>query len=95
MKLVVPELISVGALLTIHLVTLNPIPVMTTAPMLAWLIYMYRTNPRGYVSLFDSSNICDQKVLKMHVRHCLFKTVFHLAHFTAYMYMAILTLNTV
>lgn len=94
-RVVVPEILAVGLLLVIHLLTFNWIPVATTLPMVAWLIYMYRTTPRGYASLYDSTTICDERVLNRHVRHCVMKITFHLIHFLSYMYMAIISLITV
>lgn len=94
-RLVVPEILAVGLIVLLHLLTFNWIPVATTLPILAWLIYMYRATPRGYVSLYDSTTICDQRVLNGHVRRCVLKITFHLIHFLAYMYMAIISLITV
>lgn len=84
----------VGILVVLHLLTLNWIPVATTLPILAWIIYSYRSSPRGYVNLFDPTSICDQTVLNRHVRKGLFKIAFHLVHFLAYMYLAIIAIIT-
>lgn len=94
-RLVVPEILAVGIIVLMHLLTLNWIPVATTLPMLASLIYLYRATPRGYVSLYDSTTICDHRILNGHVRLCVLKIAFHLVHFLAYMYMAIISLITV
>lgn len=88
-------MLCVGILVVLHVMTMNWLPVSTTLPMLAYLIYMHHSVPRGYASLYDSTNICDQRVLTKHVRICLFKIPFHLIHFLAYLYMAIITLVTV
>ena len=94
-QLVMPELFCVGLVVVLHLMTLNWIPTATFLPMLAWLIYTHRSNPQGYVNLYDTSTICDQRVINKHVRRNFFKTIHYIIHFVAFLYVAILELNTV
>lgn len=90
-----PEIICVGLLLILHLLTFNWIPLTTITPLMAWIIYSYRSGPRGDSRVFDAATICDQSIMNKHVRRNLFKTVFYTIHFIAFMYMALLELNTV
>lgn len=94
-QLVLPEILCVGLLVTLQVVTINWIPISTTLPILLWLVYLYKSNPRGYVNLFDAVTICDQRVLNRHVRRNFFKTVIYSVHFVTFLYMAILELNKV
>uniref|UniRef100_A0A6G1SCH6 Protein cornichon 4 n=1 Tax=Aceria tosichella TaxID=561515 RepID=A0A6G1SCH6_9ACAR len=93
-RLVMPELLCVGLVVVLHLMTLNWIPTATFLPMLAWLIYTHRSNSQGYVNLYDTSTICDQRVINKHVRRNFFKTIHYIIHFVAFLYVAILELNT-
>lgn len=90
-----PEILLVGLIVTLHLLTLNWIPTVTYLPMLAWLIYNYRSNNQGYVNLFDATTISDQRVINKQVRRNLFKTVFYIIHFIVFLYMAVLDMSTV
>lgn len=86
-------MIFVAIIIVAHLLSLNWIPLVTTVPMLSWIIYTYRATPTGYTNLFNPNNITDETVLNGRVRDCLFKTIFHLIHFVGYLYMAVLTLT--
>jgi len=91
-KILVPEILCICLIVTIHALTMNWIPVATTLPLLAWMIYVYRSSPRGHV--FEPTSICDKRVLKLNAKCCMFKIVFNLVHFVFYMYLAIIALIT-
>lgn len=88
-------MLLVGLLVTLHLLTLNWVPTATFMPILAWLIYSYKTDRRGYVNLYDVTTISNQSVINKHVRRNLFRAVHYIVHFVAFMYMAVLDINTV
>lgn len=88
-KLVFPEMFCVNLLVSIHALTRDWVPVITTAPLLLWLIHQYRSSHGNY-STVDAVTANKAK-LNWHLRCCVIKIAFYMVHFFVYFYLAIST----
>lgn len=62
--------------------------------MTAWVIYKFVSKPSGNIGLYDPAEIHNRQQLKVYMKECLIKLVFHLVFFFVFLYNVVLSLLT-
>ena len=89
-----PEILFVGLLVVLHTLSMNWVFLLLNFPMLLWLLFVYTSSPRGMSKLYTATELSDPDVMNSSVRRLVFKIIFHLLHFFAYVYLAVISVVT-